>query len=296
MKKTLFTIAAVVTASLMFNSCSEHSGYSKSDTGLFYKFHEQNDDGQKPELGDVLTVIMTYKAEDADTLIFDSKENETPAMLMLVKPVYNGDISEGLAMMAVNDSASFIISADSFFLKNVGLKELPSKIKAGTNLVFEIRLTAIKKKADFEKEQKLKREKVLAMIEERKAKEPEDIKKYVKDNNIVTKPTLTGLYYIETKRGTGAKVEKGKSVTVAYTGKLLDGTVFDSSEGKTPIEFVVGENKVIPGWEEGMLLMRVGGKAKMIIPSSLAYGANGAGDAILPYTPLMFEVEVVSMK
>ena len=294
-RKLSFALMAVVSV-VMLNSCSDYPGYKKTDTGLYYKFYKQNEDAQKPELGDVLTVNMSYKLQKEDSVIFNSKDVTDPSMLMLMESTYKGDISEGLAMMALNDSASFIVSADSFYLENVGLKQLPDFIKPGSMLVFDIKVTAIKKKVDFEKEQKLKREKITAMIEERKAKEPEDIKKYVKDNKIYVKPSLTGLYYIETSRGTGTKAVKGKTVSVNYTGKLLDGTVFDTSEGKTPIEFVVGENKVIPGWEEGILLMCVSGKAKLIIPSDLAYGATGAGQVILPYTPLLFDVELVSVK
>ena len=81
-----------------------------------------------------------------------------------------------------------------------------------------------------------------------------------------------------------------------YTGKFLDGTIFDSSAGSEPIDFVIGNNEVIPGWEEGILLMRAGGKAKFVIPSDLAYGSSGAGTLILPYTPLAFEVELVKIK
>ncbi|NTW31396.1 MAG: peptidylprolyl isomerase, partial [Bacteroidetes bacterium] len=216
--------------------------------------------------------------------------------LMLIKPVYKGDISEGIAMMHLGDSASFIINADSFYFKNVGVKTLPEKIDSGSKLVFEIKVISIMKKAEYEKEQKLRMEKMTAMMEERKKKEPEDILTYVKENKITVKPTATGLYYVETKRGTGVKAESGKQVFVSYTGKLLDGTVFDSSEGKAPISFKLGTKEVIPAWDEGVALMRVGGKAKFVIPSNIAYGERGAGNVIMPYSPLVFEVELVDVK
>ena len=133
-------------------------------------------------------------------------------------------------------------------------------------------------------------------MEERKTKEPTEILAYVKEKNISAKPSKTGLYYIETIKGTGAKAAAGKKVKVNYTGKLLDGTVFDTSEGKEPIEFTVGAQQLIPGWEEGILKMNKGGKATLLIPSELAYGANGAGNSILPYTPLLFDLELIDVQ
>jgi FKBP-type peptidyl-prolyl cis-trans isomerase len=296
MKKNQLYVLLISATMLTFSSCSDYPGYKKNNTGLYYKFYVQNEGNQKPEMGDVLTVNMMYKVQGKDSVIFNSKDVPEPSRLLLSKSVYSGDISEGLAMMSLGDSASFIINADSFYRKNIGLEKMPPFIKPGSKLVFDCKLKSIQKKADFEKEQKLRQEKISAMMEERKAKESEDIKTYIKDNKIYSKPTVSGLYYIETKRGSGAKAENGKTITVNYTGKLFDGTVFDSSEGKKPIEFVLGTKQVIPGWEEGLLLMRAGGKAKLIIPSVLAYGQNGAGQVILPYTPLVFDVELIDVK
>lgn len=297
MKNYLFFFA-IVFATFILNSCSEHPGYKKTDDGLFYKFYVQNEDSVKPELGDVMTVRMSYGIEETDSIVYTTDSLMHPPLLQLLEPTYKGDISEGLALMAVGDSASFIVCADSFYINNVGLQkdQIPDYIKPGSNLKFEIKIISIQKKDEYDKEQKLKYEKFQAMMEERKAKEPEDIKKYLKDSSITVSPTATGLYYIETKRGTGAKAVKGDSVTVNYTGKFLEGYVFASSVGSDPIDVVLGNGEMIPGWEEGILLMRVGGKATFIIPSDLAYGSKGAGTMILPYTPLVFDVELVKIK
>ena len=98
-------------------------------------------------------------------------------------------------------------------------------------------------------------------------------------------------------RRPGAQAEAGKTVKVHYTGRLLDGTKFDSSlDRNDPIEFVLGKGMVIPGWDEGIALLKVGGKALLVIPSNLAYGSRGAGGVIPPFAPLTFEVELVSVQ
>lgn len=122
-------------------------------------------------------------------------------------------------------------------------------------------------------------------------KEMEILADYIKTNNITVLPSASGLYYIEIKEGTGEKARTGDSVTVKYTGKLLDGTVFDSGT----FTFVLGKRTVIKGWDEGIAMMKKGGLAQLIIPSNLAYGANGSGP-IQPYTTLLFSVELLEIK
>ena len=109
---------------------------------------------------------------------------------------------------------------------------------------------------------------------------------------ITTTPTASGLFYTKTKKGKGALIKAGNEVTVNYTGKLLNGKEFDSSIGKpAPFKFIVGQGMVIPGWDEALQLMAKGGRATLLIPSNLAYGARVAGDVIPPFAPLIFEVE-----
>lgn len=109
--------------------------------------------------------------------------------------------------------------------------------------------------------------------------------------------TASGLEYIEVEPGTGAQAEAGKTVSVHYTGKFQDGKVFDSSVSRgEPISFPLGQGRVIKGWDEGIALMKVGGKAQLIIHPDLAYGERGAGGVIPPNATLVFDVELVSVK
>ena len=106
----------------------------------------------------------------------------------------------------------------------------------------------------------------------------------------------TGLQYIDEVTGSGAQPQPGQNVTVHYTGMLENGTVFDSSVQRgQPAEFSV--ERVIPGFREGILGMKVGGKRKLFIPSALGYGAQGGGGgAIPPNANLIFEVELIGVK
>jgi len=109
--------------------------------------------------------------------------------------------------------------------------------------------------------------------------------------------TASGLEYTEVEAGTGAQAEAGKTVSVHYTGKLQDGKVFDSSVSRgEPITFPLGAGRVIKGWDEGIALMKAGGKAQLTIPPELAYGERGAGGVIPPNATLVFDVELVSVE
>jgi peptidyl-prolyl cis-trans isomerase A (cyclophilin A) len=111
------------------------------------------------------------------------------------------------------------------------------------------------------------------------------------------KQTESGLRYQIIQEGTGKQPTKGDMVSVHYKGQLLDGTVFDSSyKRKQPIDFAIGVGQVIAGWDEGIQLLKVGEKARMVIPSDLAYGSSGAGGVIPPNAPLIFDVELVGIK
>lgn len=108
--------------------------------------------------------------------------------------------------------------------------------------------------------------------------------------------TTSGLFYKITKISEGKKASKGDRVSVHYEGKLLDGTVFDSSfKRNEPIDFKLGIGQVIAGWDEGIQLLKVGEEATFVIPSNLAYGSQGAGGVIPPNAALIFKVELVKI-
>lgn len=109
--------------------------------------------------------------------------------------------------------------------------------------------------------------------------------------------TASGLKYIDVLVGKGASPVKGKQVTVHYTGTLENGKKFDSSVDRNqPFKFMIGVGQVIPGWDEGVMSMKAGGKRKLIIPAKLGYGTAGAGGVIPPNATLLFDVELLDVQ
>jgi FKBP-type peptidyl-prolyl cis-trans isomerase FkpA len=147
------------------------------------------------------------------------------------------------------------------------------------------------------------------MIEKIKTGEAADAAKYIASHKLLLKTTPSGLKYVITKPSLKLKPQKGDTLLVNYAGRGLDDVVFDSSieavakaaglrqPGRTyePIQVIVATGGVIPGWDEGLLLLNEGSKATFVIPSALAYGAEGQGE-IKPYSTLVFDVELVKVK
>ena len=124
----------------------------------------------------------------------------------------------------------------------------------------------------------------------------DSMKKQLGKHIIGMEQTTSGLYYLINKKGNNMRPKTGDKVSVHYKGMLLDGSIFDSSYDRNqPIEFSIGLGQVIPGWDEGISLISEGSSAKFVIPSSLAYGSQGAGGVIPPDATLIFEVELIKI-
>jgi FKBP-type peptidyl-prolyl cis-trans isomerase len=175
-----------------------------------------------------------------------------------------------------------------------GYREIPPY----TTIIYDVQVLDVKSKAEYEKADAAEKKKAEQKKENAKKAETSLLQKYLKDNKITAKPTAGGLYYIEKVKGTGPQVHAGSKVSVHYTGTLLNGKKFDSSRepGGKPYEVEVGKGSVIKGWDEGLTKMCKGGKAILIVPSSMAYGAQGMGNNIPPYSTLVFDLEVVDVK
>ncbi len=178
-------------------------------------------------------------------------------------------------------------------LKAMGVKEINSEsFKDGVKVAFDGGTPEI----TTEEAQKLINDYLQELEAKATAAAKEAGNKFLEENSKKegVKVTASGLQYRVIKEGTGAQPTATDEVTVHYTGKLLDGTVFDSSVNRgEPATFPL--NRVIPGWTEGVQLMKEGAKYEFYIPSDLAYGPNGVPNAIPPHATLIFEVELLNI-
>jgi FKBP-type peptidyl-prolyl cis-trans isomerase FkpA len=296
-------VIATAAAVLSLTSCKESSqfeGYKKSEMGVNYKFFNHDESGATPKEGDGVGITFTFKKQANDSLLGDSKnasqDGSGVMKYILPKSSFAGSIEDGIMMMAKGDSASFMISADSFYLKNQKMQSLPPGFKPGEYLKVNIKIKEMKSRKELEENQKQQQAEMEKERARLQAEEKPALDKYIADNKITSKPTASGLIYIEEKKGKGAHPKAGDSVIVHYAGALLNGEEFENSFKRgEPISFQLGMGRVIPGWEEGIVLMTKGTKAKLVIPSALAYGAQG-NRGIAPFSPLVFELELVDIK
>lgn len=279
-----FFVAAV--AFLMISSfwaCNRGDGFKETSTGLKYKFHVKSDTTVQVMTYDIVNVLMNYRTKDST--LFESGLNPISFQVIPIDP---GDLQEGILMMRKGDSATFALSPEKFFISMMKYKELPEMIKGIEEIYFDIKVVGIHPEPPV-----MKAERQDAV--DRKAGESELIKRYVLNNNINVEPTASGLYFIELQKGTGKKAEAGKKVKVHFTGMEIYGRIFDSSyERGRPVEFILGRGDRIPAWDEAVAMMSEGGKARLIVPSALGYGGELRNN-IKPYTPLVFEIELVEV-
>jgi FKBP-type peptidyl-prolyl cis-trans isomerase FkpA len=273
-------------------------------TGVRYIFYKHNSSGDKPALGDIAFVRISYKRDD-DSLLFDShsggRTDSAAVIPLTLKSVFHASLEEGIAMMAAGDSASFLVSADSLYLKAFKLKALPHFIKNGSDLKFYIKLVKFESPAQLKDEQMAKIEKRREEMAKMQHSEADSIRKFLAKNNIIAKPLMVDSIYILERTGIpGKSVNDGDSILVKYTGMLLDGTVFDQSNkgdgGPGTYKLLYKHNaQLIHGWIDVLGSMHEGEKVKFLLPSSMAYGPFGAGKQIPPYTSLIFEIEILKV-
>lgn len=217
-----------------------------------------------------------------------------------------GSPEEALAILQPGDSAIFRLPADSLFRG----RPVPPELRRGGN-VLVLQATAVRlvdQATAMATAQRLQQEvqaeqqrRARAHQAEQTLKDNTAIAEYIKANNLMGKAQKTagGTSYVITKRGTGPLPQAGQTVSVRYRGTVLaTGKEFDSSDkhGGTPFDFVLGAGQVIQGWDQGIAMLPKGSSAMLIIPSSLAYGARGAGADIPADANLRFDVELVDIK
>ncbi|KPQ13418.1 MAG: FKBP-type peptidyl-prolyl cis-trans isomerases 1 [Algoriphagus marincola HL-49] len=298
------TLASLVLAASI-TSCKKTQVTERD--GIEYTYI--NEGSQKPENGEILMYHLQIKNAE-DSLIYNTYDQPVPGYLMANDsiPVNNG-MDEIFMALKKGDSITFTSQVQTIFGPN-----FPPFLEAEEELVVNLGVMDIISQDSLsqyfaqvsviENEKKAERAKVLLVEDGKK------IEEYAAANNLDVQKTESGLYYVIEQEGTGPETTPGTTMYVNYAGYLLDGTIFDTSiqslaEEKgifsedrpyEPLPVNVGMGQVIPGWDEGLLLLKKGSKAKFLIPSPLGYGENGAGALIGPNSILVFDVEVTDVQ
>ena len=277
--------------------------YQRTPKGLQYR-NLTNNAGAKIKLDDVISFHVTEKTEK-DSLLFSSYGIGHPVQIQ-VKPSANvGDLMDVFPMLANKDSALIRVPTDSIFAGHE--ESRPPFLPKGSNILFSVKIERVQSLTEAIAERNAAMEKQKAAMEQLKTQETAIAAQYITDHKLVLKTTASGLKYAITQPSTKRRVMKGDTLLVNYAGRGTDDKVFDTSiesiakdagliqPGRPyePIQFVVGEGRVIPGWDEGLQLLNEGSKAVFVVPSGLGYGDQGSGDRIKPYSTLVFDVEIV---
>lgn len=273
--KKLFVFVFLIFAVI---GCSNKNSAVKLDSGLQYK-DDSTGTGKTAEIGDLVSLHFAgWLVKDSTNLFSDwSKDNKyvsasignsrmyhKPVQYVLGNENFIKGLDDGVVGMKEGGTRTIILPPNIAYGK-VGYGPIPpnSTIKVVVNLI--------------------------------SAKKVPKVTEWNVDSSKF-QTTNSGLKYAIVKNGSGSNVKSGDTVTVHYSGFLLDGKKFDSSvERDKPFTFVVDKKQVIKGWDEGVKLLKKGSKAQFIIPPDLAYGARQLG-AIPPNSTLVFDVEIIDVK
>lgn len=290
---TYKTILALFIFQVLYsaNIFAQSPDVQKTSGGLEYRLIVDKPGDNKPKVGDYVT--MHLKSTLDDSVLYNSRElnNGKPVTFQLMKPGYKGDLTEGIMELTPGDSAHIYISVDDL-IKSGAPKLAYMKQGIGQKIEYRVVLIDVKPMAQMKKELE-DQQKKQAEIDEQK------LQAYFKTNNINARRTASGLYYTIDRAGRGSAVNKGEKVSVNYTGKTLDGKVFDSNIDPSfmhvePFTFILGMGNVIKGWDEGVSLMNRGTKCTLYIPSRLAYGKHSPDPRKIPDNAIMiFDIEVL---
>lgn len=277
-------LLVILLSVLLFSECKNSSNYTEHSNGLKYRFIESNTLGQNPENGDI--VVLAIKYYTVDHKLIDASDYYR---MQVTNSTYQGDLHSGLQMLQVGDSVCFMMDASNFYEKT-RKSDLPKELKQGDELLIYLRLKNI-----ISAESLISERRSLYHTDEQQ--ELSLLKNYLERTNVSSEPTSSGMYIIHQTEGSGDLAVKGNTLLVHYTGKTIDGKVFDTSWDKpAPLQFTIGDGQAIAGWNEGFQFIKKGGKARLIIPSRLAYGKDGFRNIILPYSTLIFDVELIDIQ
>ncbi|MFQ5335991.1 MAG: FKBP-type peptidyl-prolyl cis-trans isomerase [Flavobacteriales bacterium] len=251
---------------------SPYIGYTKIGDGLYSKIITFGDSGRRPAPGEFIKYSFASLSQPGD--------DKSKIRYMGIDELEDAELQQALLTVAENDSVHFIFckGEDSSDVRKIAIRLLGIY-----NSYAE--LCAAKKNDQWRKDMEMR--------------EREKLGAWLMQNGISHNCYNKGIYYIAIEKGRGRKVKQGRRVSICYTGSFLNGQVFDSSATiVSPLDFTFGNpDQVIEGMERGLGMMAEGGKAKIIIPSQLAFGERGSSTGIVPpYTTVIYELYVLGVE
>jgi len=265
------------------------------DNGVELKYFK-NGSGQEIEDGQIVMINLQYFDYDGNELL--NKVGNDPVVLQKDSSwESSGIIYNVIDNLVKGDSVFFQLTTEQFFKNAPQSVEVPDSVK-NKMISFYCGIQDVMSQNEFEDFQRIQYEKMQQEMEQQSndqlSIDLELIDNYLKENNITAKSVDSGLRYVITKMGSGENAAPGDNVTVHYTGMLLNGEKFDSSlDRNQPFSFQLGQGMVIRGWDEGITYFNKGSEGTLYIPSTLGYGASGAGGVIPPNAVLIFEIQVL---
>lgn len=294
MKKYFLIVAAFA----FVLSANAQGDFKRTDKGTVYRIVTPNS-GEKIKVDQIITFNMVQKTEK-DSLLM-------PARPFQARVVADGELMDVFQLLTDKDSVIVKIPTDTIFKGRE--EQRPPFFPKGSNLMIGVKIEKVQSLDEAIAERNKAIEEERAVMAKLAEQESGTAATYITDNKLMLKTTASGLKYVITTPSVKRKPLPGDTVYVNYLGRTLDGNVFDTSieaeaekagikqEGRPyePISFVLGQQEVIEGWDEGLQLLNEGAKATFIIPSKLGYKDRGMGDRISPFATLRFDVELVKV-
>jgi len=267
---------------LAASSCKRES-YSTNENGLKYRIIRKEDKKQI-QLNDIVQLNLTY-SDMRDSVLYDSRVIGDSFILKVSTPSFVGGFEEGLLLLGEGDSAEFLLSADSVFQKQFQ-QPRPPYIALGAMLKFKVGIRKVMSEKEFS--EKIRRE-----YAEQQQDQIRAIEGYLVQNSITAQPSSPGVYFIILKEGSGRIPVYGDSVELKYSGKTLNGRIFDSSNkaGKN-LTYKIGSGGYLEAWERAITTMKTGTLARLILTSDNAFRKSTKAP-VPPDTPVVFDIELL---
>ena len=279
--KSLFKSALMGAVLLLMASCGSDSIYSdfkKMDNGAYMMFYSRGDSDVMPRLKDEVTIEMAQYFNDSLLL---TTAGDEPMTIVLREADFVGDVTDGLLMMHVGDSARLVVSADSVFINLMGIEEIPEEF-AGQPIYYDLKLLSVKPFEVLEAERKV-------MLDSLRQVEETYLTALCDDpNNTVTE---SGLIVVE-KTGKGKLAKMGDYVDFDFLMLDMDGDTIMNSFGVEPVEIQYGEEFICKGINEAIGMVPEGGSMHFVVPSPLAFDSTGYEHFIQPYAPMVVDIHM----